>query len=176
MATDTNNIFVGAATVSIGAWVTAGGAGSLTDVGHMKGPASLAPAFEDYKVNSERAFGALKSIPVNGSLKLNLDLQEVTIEHLRIAFRQPAANKSGTSPDFTLRIGDFTEQYHQVTVVATGGGTTGVRTITLWRAAVESCGEIPFAKSEEQHLPLALDCMYDDSVTTADKFGKIVET
>ena len=175
MATNTSNIFAGAAVVSIGNYVSQGGAGSLTDVGHMKAPVSLSPSFEDYEIKSERAFGTLKRIPIDGSLKLSVDLSEVTAEHLRIAFRQASANKTGTSPDFTLLIGDFTEQYHQITVVATGPGTTGVRTATLWRAYVEALGEIPFAKGEEQHLALTFDCLYDDTVTTNDKFGKIVD-
>lgn len=175
MATDTNNVFAGAAVLSVGDYVTAGGAGSLTDVGHMKGPVSLTPAFEDYEIKSERAFGTLKRIPLSGSLKLAADLSEVTAEHLRIAFRQPAANKAGTSPDLRVLIGDFTEQYHQISCVVTGDGSTGVRTITLWKGFVESLGAIPFAKGEEQHLPITFDCMYDDSVGSADKFGRIVD-
>jgi len=175
MATDTSKVFAGAAVVSIGDWVTAGGAGSLTDVGHMKGPVSLTPSFEDYEIKSERAFGTLKRVPISGSLKLALDLQEITVEHLRVAFRQPAANTAGTSPDERLLIGDFAEQYHQITVVVNGAGTTGVRTMTLWKGFVESLGAIPFAKGEEQHLPLTFDCLYDDSLGSADKFGRIVD-
>lgn len=144
----------------------------------MKGPVTLAPAFETYKIKSERAFGALKDVPIGGSFKLNMDLQEMTAEHMRVAFRQPAANLTGTSPDLTLVIGDFAEQYHQISIVVTGAGTTGVRTMTFWRGAVESCGEIPFAKGEEQHLALAFDLMYDDSVTSTSGayFGQIVDT
>ena len=176
MATDTTQVHIGAAVVSIGDWVTAGGAGSLTDVGHMKTPASLTSAFEDYEVKSERAFGTLKREPLAGKLTLALDLQETTAEHMRIAFRQPSANKTGTSPDFTLRIGDFAEQYHQITAVVTGPGTAGVRTFTFWRGFVEGVGAIPFAKGEEQHLPLTFDILYDDSVTSLDKFAKCVDS
>jgi len=176
MATDTTQIHIGAATVSVGAWVTAGGAGSLTDVGHMKGPATLTPSFEDYEIKSERAFGTLKREPQDAKLSLALDLQETTGEHMRIAFRQPAANLTGTSPDKTLRIGDMAEQYHQITLVATGPGTTNVRTLTLWRGFVESTGAIPYAKGEEQHYPVTFDILYDDSVTSLDKFGKQVDT
>ena len=176
MATDTTQIHAGAVVVSVGAWVTAGGAGSLTDVGHMKGPVTLTPAREDYDIKSERAFGILKKIPQDMSLKLAMDLQETTIEHFRIAFGQPAANKTGTTPDFSLLIGEPAEQYHQIAVVGTGPGSTGVRTMTFWRAFVESVGAVPFAKGEEMHLPITFDCLYDDSVTTLDKFGKIVDT
>ncbi len=175
MATSAANVFSGAAVVSIGDWVTAGGAGSLTDVGHMKGPVSLTPSFSDYEIKSERAYGSIARVPLEGSLKLAMDLQEVTAEHLAMAFRQPAANKTGTTPDFTVLIGDFAEQYHQITVVVAGAGTTGVRTVTLWKGFVESLGAIPFAKGEEQHLPITFDCLYDDSVTTNDKFGKIAD-
>jgi hypothetical protein len=176
MAVDATQIQSGAAVVSVGDWVTAGSAGSLTDVGHMKGPVSLTPSFEDYEIKSERAFGTLKRVPISGSLKLAMDLQEVTAEHMRIAMRQPDANLTGTSPDQTLNIGDFTEQYHQVTVVVTGPGTTNVRTLTLWKGYMEALGAIPFAKGEEQHLAITFDCLYDDSVTSTAKFGKIVDT
>jgi len=176
MATDTTQIHIGAATVSVGAWVTAGGAGSLTDVGHMKAQATLTPSFTDYEIKSERSFGTLKREPQDMKLTLALDLQETTAEHMRIAFRQPAANKSGTSPDFTLRIGDPAEQYHQISLVANGPGTSGVRTQTYWRAFVESLGAIPYGKGEEQHLPITFDILYDDSVTSLDKFGKQVDT
>jgi len=73
MATDTTNIEAGAAVVSVGAWVTAGGAGSLTDVGHMKGPVTLTPSREDYDIKSERAFGVLKKIPQDSIVKIKIN-------------------------------------------------------------------------------------------------------
>ena len=175
MATNAAFICVGAATVSIGDYVAAGGAGSLTDVGHTKGPVTLAPTFEDYEVKSERAYATLARIPQSNSLKLKVPMSEATAENLRIALRQPAANKSGTGNNLTLRVGDAKEQYHQVSVVTKGVGSTGVRTITLWKCFCEGLAEIPFAKGAEQVYEATFDCLYDDSVGTADKIGKWVD-
>jgi hypothetical protein len=175
MATNTANICIGAATVSIGAYVAAGGAATLIDVGHTKEAVTLTPAFEDYAIMSERAFGPLKKIPIGGTFKLAVSLIESTIENYRVAFRQAGGSTSGTAPNLTLRVGDFAQQYHQIQIVSAGVGSTAVRTITAWRAIVESVEAVQYGKTGEQRLDLLFDLMYDDSVSTADKFLKIVD-
>lgn len=175
MATTTANICIGAATVSVGAYVSAAAAGTLTDVGHTKEAVTIAPAFEDHEVKSERAFGVLKRIPIGGSFKLKVSVMEATMENYRVAFRQPSGSTSGTSSNLTLRVGDFNQNYHQVAIVTNGVGTNGTRTITIWRAMVESVGEVTYGKTGEQVLQITFDCLYDDTVSTADKFLKIVD-
>lgn len=175
MATSTANIIVGAATVSIGDYVTAGGAGSLTDVGHTKSPTTLASTYEDFEVISERVGGVLKKVPQMTRHKFKASLTEATIEHMRIAMRQPSANVSGTPPDLTLRVGASAEQYHQFTLVTVGVGTTAVRTLTIWRGIVESVSEIPYAKGAEQMFEIVIDALLDETVATADKFFKVVD-
>lgn len=175
MATNTNNICVGAATVSIGAYVSAGGAVTLTDVGHTKEPPTLQPAFENYGVTSERAFGTLRKIPVSGKWQLTVPMLEATIENYRISCKQGSGSTTGTSPNLTLRVGQFAEQYHQITLAVPGVGSTAARTITLWRCDVESLDAISFGKTIEQVLKPTFDVNYDDTVTTADKFFKIVD-
>lgn len=169
-------VLVGAATVSVADWVTAGGAGSsFVDLGHTKAPSTLTGTIEVFDVKSERVFGIIKSKPIDGKITLKVPTIEVSAENLRIAFGQPAANKSGTGDNLTLRVGDFPEQYHQVTLVTSGPGTTGVRTFTFWRARITGMGELPFGKGAEQVLELTLEILYDDSVATADKFFKMVD-
>lgn len=176
MATNTNNICIGAATVSVGAYVSAGGAGTLTDVGHTKEAVTLTPAFEDYSVTSERAFGVLKKIPIGGSFKLTVPIIEATMENYRVAFRQASGSTTGTAPNITLRVGDFAQNYHQVSIVSAGVGSTGTRTITIWRAIVENLEAIPYGKTGEQMLKVTFDCLYDDTLATADKFLKLVDS
>lgn len=175
MTTSTANIMVGAATVSESAYVTAGGAGSFTDLGHTKTPVTLAISFEDYEVKSERAFGTLKKVPQTAKVALKIPMTEAVLENYRIVTRQPAANLTGTPPDMTLLVGDQLEQYHQMKLDIPGVGTTGARTMTLWKCIIESLAELPFAKGLEQLLEMTMDVLYDDSVATDDKFFKIVD-
>lgn len=178
MATVTANIMVGAATVSIGAWVTAGGAGSLTDVGHTKTPVTLTGAFEDFELISERAPGVMSKINTMTRFKLKIPIIEATMANWLAALREPVANLTGTPPDEILLVGGAgpAEKYHQITLVGPGLGTTGVRTLTFWRGVVESVSEVPFAKGAEQLLEVVYDILWDGTVSTLDKFFKIVET
>lgn len=178
MATNTNYIVVGAAVPSIGAYVAAGGAGSLTDVGHLKNPTTLQAAFEDYPVTSERAQGALKKVPQSSSYKLKLSMTESLLANLQKALRQPSANLTNGDAaieEGTLLVGNAAEQYHQIQLVGVGPGATAVRTVTLWRCIVESVAEMAFAKGAEIMYEVTFDVLHDDSVATADKFFKIVD-
>ncbi len=175
MATDTAKIMVGVGVVSIGDYVTAGGAGSLVDVGHTKGPATLALTYEDFEVTSERTTGVLKKVPQGVRAKLKVPITEAVAENIRVAMRQPSANLTGTPPDLVLEVGEIVEQYHQISIVGPGVGTTGVRTITIWRGIVESLAEIPFARGAEQLFELVIDCLLDETVSAAGKIMKIVD-
>lgn len=176
MASNSANLCIGKAVVSMGAWVTAGGAGSLTDVGHTKGPVVLNTAIEMYEATSEQAPTPIEAVPSNMKFTVKIPMQEATIDNYLAAFRELAANKSGTPPNLTLRVGGATgKKYHQVQIVTTGVGTTLVRTITIWKATVEALSEVAYAKGGEQVLELTLNCLYDETVATADKVMKIVD-
>lgn len=176
MATSTDNIVIGAGVVSVGAWVTAGGAGSLTDVGHTKTPVTLAITHELFEVTSERVGGVVRSVPQMTRAKLKVPMQEGTPEHWRIALRQAAANLTGAPPDLTLVVGEAAEQEHQVQVVTPGLGSTNVRTFTFWKCTLESVSEVPFAKGGEQIIEITFDVLLDESLATDDKLFKMVET
>lgn len=178
MAQVTSNIAVANAVVSVGAWVTGGGAGSLTDVGHTNGPTNLQVNYNDYGLKSEQSFGILRKIPIDATVKLKVPMAETFMENLRVALRQPAANKTGSVPNQTLLIGNFVEQYHQVQVVTKGTGATtqATRTATFWRCGVDALGEIGWTKTKEQTAETTFDVLYDDTVATADKFGKLVDS
>ncbi len=178
MATTTANILVGAATVALGPYVTAGGAGSLVDVGHTKTPTTLTATFEDFEIISERAPGVLSKVNTMTRYAIKVAAIEASMQHYLDALREPLGNLSGTPPDTILLVGGAgpAEKYHQITLVGKGLGTTGVRTITFWRAVIESVSEIPFAKGAEQLLEMNFSVLWDGSVSTNDKFLKIVET
>ena len=178
MATNTGNIAIGQATVSVGAYVAAGGAGSLTDVGHTKGPTTLNVTGNDYSIATEQSFGTIRKVPISASVKVKVMMDEATLDNLRVAFRQASAQLTGTAPNKTLLVGNITEQYHQVQIVTKGAGSTtpATRTITIWRAIVESVEEIAYGKSAEQTFAVTFDCLYDDSVATGDKFLKVVDS
>lgn len=179
MATNTGNIAIGAAQVSIGAYAAAGAAsGSLVDVGHTKGPTTMSASFNDYEIVTEQTFGPVRKIPISASIKVKVMMDEATADNMRIAMRQLAANVTGTAPNKTHLVGNISEQYHQIVIVAKGPGATtpSTRTITLWRAIVESIEEISYGKSPEQTLAVTFALMYDDTVATADKFFKVVDS
>lgn len=178
MATNSGNIAIGKATVSIGPYVTAGGAGSLVDVGHTKGPTTLEVAFTDYEIITEQSFGAIKKVPISAAVKLKVLMDEATMTNVMTAFRQAAANLSGTAPNQTGLVGNITELYKQIQIVTNGTGstTTAVRTITLWKCIVESCAAVQFGKQPEQTYEVTFSVLYDDSVATGDKFFKLVDS
>jgi hypothetical protein len=178
LATNTGNIAIGVATVSVGAYVTAGGAGSLTDVGHTKGPTTLTVTGNDYAVATEQSFGTIRKVPISATVKVKVMMDEATLDNLRTAFRQASSQLTGSAPNKTLLVGNITEQYHQVQIVTkgTGGTTQATRTITIWRAITETVAEIAFGKGNEQTFEVTFDCLYDDSVATGDKFLKVVDS
>lgn len=177
--TVTTNIAIGAATVTVGTYAAAGaGGGSMTDVGHTKGPTTLNVQYEDYEISSEQSFGALRKIPQNAAVKLKVLMSESVMNNIRTALRQPTANVSGTEPNRTLLVGAPAEQYHQIVVATrgTGGTTVATRTMTFWKCIVESLGEVQYTKSGEQVFEVVFHVMYDDSVATAEKFFKYVDS
>lgn len=177
MATQTKFVQVGVGVVSIGAWATGGGAGTgMTDVGHLKAPCTLAASIETYDVKSESVWGIIKSVPTDMKVTLKVPELETSAENLRVALGQPAANKTGTGDNLTLLVGKPPEQYHQVTIVSPGPGTNATRTWTFWRCRVTSMGELAFGKTTDTAAEITLEVLYDDTVTTADKFFKFVDT
>jgi hypothetical protein len=176
----TSYIAIGGATVSIGNWVANKGASTLTDVGHTKAPTAMNVSYEDYAINSEQSFGPLRKIPISATIKLKVPMLQSDGLNLRYALRQASTQLSGATPTETLLVGAMTEQYHRITIVTRGiaaaGGSPGTRTVTVWRCIVDGLDEIPYGKSGEQALVLSLHVLYDDTVSTTDKFLNIVDS
>lgn len=181
------NIVLGRADVSISPWVTNAGAGTFAALGHIAGPVTIENSWEDYEVKSEQQLGAVGFVPTSYAVKLKFSIMESLLENWRIALRLLAAQKTGTTPNFTLAIVDPTEVYHQVKFVGkpirsalTGlGPNPGSRTILAWRASIGSVEPVGLAKDAPQMLAVTLNCAYDESIaapTTAGRYYQVVDT
>lgn len=176
MAGSITKIFQKAPVVSVGAYVTAAGAGSLTDVGYTEGGVELSWSQEDTAISPDQEAGDVASFPVMTGMTLKFTMLEATVDNLLTALRLPAANKTGTTPDFTLEIGPASEVYLQLQMVGKGGGTTGVRTLTTWKGQIESLEPIGQKKNEPTKVGVTVKCHLDPSVAAAGKFSKLVES
>ena len=179
MAADIKRIEIGAATISVSAYVTAGGSGSFTDVGYTEGPATIEPGGSDYRIEPEQVLGAIRSVPTKVEHKLKFAMKEAAAANLQWAIRQLAANLTGTAPNYTLLVGDPVETYQQLKLVTKGGratatGTDGTQTWTFWRCASMAVEAIGVTKEKEKIIGVTFDILYDESVATADKYYKQV--
>lgn len=160
---------IGPAAITLGTYTASGGAGgSQYDVGHTKGPLTLAVSYEEYELKSEQGYGTLRKVPLSAKVKLKVSMSEATLKNLQYALRQADAKRTGTPPNETLLFGPIQERYHQLIIVtkAYAGATLtyGTRTITVWKAIVESVAEISYGKGVEQNYEVTFDCLYDETV------------
>ncbi|MEN6527068.1 MAG: hypothetical protein ABFD65_11330, partial [Candidatus Polarisedimenticolia bacterium] len=129
MAGDASKILIGAATVSIGPWVTAGGAGTLVDVGFTSGPVELTTKTTFYDAKVEQAETPVAQAITEQSFTLKVPCIQGELEKLRMATQQPTANLVTK----TLTVARPTLQYYQVQFVGKGPETGGTRTVTIYR-------------------------------------------
>ena len=175
MATNNNNVLVGAGVLSLGVYQPAGGAATLVDAGHSRNLA-LAVAHENFDVKTDRAYGLIKKIPIETSYRITGILDESTPENWRLLLRLATGNLTGTPPNQTLDLGDPKEVYYQTKLDIPGIGTNKTRAIVFYKGFSDLSGDIPFQKAAVQNLPFTIDCLYDDSVTGANKFGKLTDS
>lgn len=173
MADTVSNIIVGAATISVGAYVASGGAGSLTDVGAIVGGATIDPKRAYKEIKSDHHLGTLALVKTGDDYELKFAMEESTLGNLLLALDQPSANLSGG----TLRIDPNASAVEkQVQVVTRGTGATNVRTVTAWKCVFTDVGAIPFKKDGEQMYQVTVRFLQDLTVATADKVAKVVDT
>lgn len=176
MAGSVSKIFQKHAVVSVGPWVTAGGAGTLVDVGYTEGGVELQQTQEDTPIDPDQEPGTIARFPVSTGYSLKFTMLEATLANLLTAFRQAAANLTGTPPNETLQIGEAAESYLQIQLVGKGGGSTGVRTVTCWKGMVESTEPVAMRKNEPAKVGVTVALLRDPSVAAAGKHLKIVES
>ena len=170
-------ILVGAGTLSIGPYTSSGGAGTLADIGHTSTPFKLNGGFANFDVETERATEIVATFPQKSDYTLEVDFSQNEPEAMRIAYRQTAGNLSGTAgTGETLRIGSAVAQYHQATLVVPGTGTNLTATYTFWKMQVATVAATEFGKAAVQKLTVTFRLIRDDTVSTADKLFKRVDT
>ncbi len=177
MAGDRDKIIVDAhATFNIGAYVTAKGAGTLVDVGFTQDGVSFKPTVEHKMVEVDQHLAAIRAVPMKREYEIKVKILESQMEHLRVAMGQPDANLTGAPPDETLDIDDDAgEQYHQISLVGTGLGTTKVRTLTFWRCFIKDVAEIAMKKDEVAFIELTIGVLRETTGAGNDDVMKWVE-
>lgn len=181
MTVDVNKLAVGAAVVSIGDWVAAAAAGTLTDVGLTTGPAELSDVSEDVEVEGEQVQGVVRSVPTKKTVTLKVPMAEADLDKLQRLLRQPTANLTGTAPNKTLAVDAEEEQYLQVQCVTQGiagsGGTHATRTLTFWRCSMTGREAVPFTKGGVQQWAAVFKVHQDTSVSAggSGQFYKIAD-
>ena len=168
------NILVGSATISVGPYVSAGGAGTLSDLGAiLAGGITFSRKTSYHDVISDHHLGILSRVKTADAWEVKVTCMESSLANLLIAFDQPNASLSGS----TLRHNTNAQtNYKQVQIVGLGPTGAFIRTITVWRCAVVECGDIPFKKDGEQLLPLTFGVCQDLTVVTADQSFKVVDS
>lgn len=176
MAVTVANILVKSAVVSMGDYVTAKGAGTLVDVGATLGGASIGMTHTHKRLETDQNLGEVGGVPSKRVMELKFAMIESDIEKFRVAFGQPIANRSGTTPNFTLNVDpNAAEQYHQISFVSKGVGTTKVRTITFWRCAVVGIEPVAFKKDDQQTYTVTIAVFEETTGAGLDNFCKIVD-
>lgn len=182
MANNSGLFSLGRADISISAWVTAGGAGTFTDAGHLEGEAMLEFDKEDLLEGSEQVLGSLISEPIKFGVRLKFALKETSLDNMQKYLGQAAANLTGAAPNKTLLIGDPSPLFYQVKVVTKGertvqGATTpATQTWTFWRMAAQKPEPLSLKKDKVRLMGFTYEALYDESVSTADKYGKVVNS
>jgi hypothetical protein len=167
MATSAANVRIGAAVVYIDTYVSTGTAVTTpTDVGHHKVPVEIATNVETLKVEGERSTYPIQITATKGSASIKIVMQEITNTNL-------ATYLQGTISGTGVNIGDAAITYKQLKIVQVpASGST--HTWTFWRCVVSGKEPLKIGKGEEQALSVTFEALYDDTVTTTDKLGKLV--
>src|SRR3990172_2286241 len=181
MATNSANILMGPAIVSLAPWISNPAAGSpgYVDLGHTMAPPAFTPNFTDVEIKSEQAFGVIKKVPVDATYTVKIQLLESTIDPALLAMlRQAASKRFGTTPNFGVYVGAPTEQYHVLKaegqIAGTGLGTNFKRRWRFWKLIVSTLGDVKMAKAEPVMFDVTFTALYDDSITANnEQFARI---
>ena len=156
-----DNIVIGApASVSVSPYVAARGAGTFVVLGFTLGGVMISDKRDRYKVSPDQLLGNVISVPIKAEAKIKFKMLESVLENLRYALGLTAGQKTGTTPNFTLKRNmSEAAQYHQIKVVGVGNGTTGVRTYTAWRCVFEETEDLGIKKEEAKVLGVTIDVL-----------------
>jgi hypothetical protein len=173
MATDATKVKVGAATVKVGEYVSAAGAATLVDVGHIDEAPTLGSNFESFDVESERTDGVIKTTPTKSGYEVEVSQIETTIARMAQAFRQAAAQVTGGAPNQTLKVITAVNRFFQITVEVPGDGTNSLQTLTFWKCQPISVEPITFGKAATQKYKVKFRVLYDDSISPGEYWRRV---
>ena len=156
-----DNIVIGApASISVSPYVAARGAGTFVVLGFSLGGVMVSDKRDRYKVSPDQLLGNVLSVPIKAEAKIKFKMLEGTLENLRYALGLTAGQKTGTTPNFTLKRNmSEAAQLHQIKVVGVGNGSTGVRTFTAWRCVFEEIEDTGIKKEEAKVFGVTLDIL-----------------
>ena len=156
-----DNIVIGApASISVAPYAASRTPGTYVAFGFSLGGVLISDKRDRYKVSPDQLLGNVISVPVKAEAKIKFKMLEATLENLRYALGLTAGQKTGTTPNFTLKRNmSEVAQYHQIKVVGVGNGTTGVRTYTAWRCVFEENEDLGIKKEEAKVIGVTIDVM-----------------
>ena len=163
MATNSNNIIVGAASLSIGG----------VDVGFTTGGVTLRKSTEFLDVEGDQNAGVIRKEPTMEKMFVNTTMLEATLTNIRKAMNEPVANAtSGSSLDF----GSASPTSQEAQLVITGKAPeAGTRTYTFYRAiAVEDVEHMAGARDQASVVPVGFELLKDENQDN--KFGFYVDS
>jgi len=179
MAVTLNNVKVKAGVVSMGDYVTAKGAGTLIDMGLTEGGFHIGPKRSYYDVDGDQYLGILDSVKTKDELEVKFVMKESDAQKLILAMSQPDANKTGTTPDFTVNVDpQAPRRLHQLKFSSAGGGvgTTLLREMTFWRAVIKAVDAIGYKKDGAQLYALTVAILQEITGSGTDNFYRQVDS
>ena len=160
MAGDANNIIIGAAQVSING----------SDVGFTKGGTRVRYEPEFVDIMADQAVGVVRKARSLERMYVVTTVLEVTLEIIRLAFMQPAANLSGSTLTLGYNDSCWTDEV-AITLVGVSPGC-GTRTFTFGKAVTFGTREYAMTREEETAFEIEFEVLKDASGV----FGTIVDS
>lgn len=149
MAVDSNNVLIGAATVSIDA----------TDVGYTKGGTTVRYEPEFVDVFADQAIGVVKKARASERMYVVTTMLEVTLSRMREAFNQPASNLISGNSTLLLGYNDACViNEHAITLVGVGPGCEP-RQFELFRCVAIGTREYTMSREEETAFEVEFECL-----------------
>jgi hypothetical protein len=176
------------AALQVGDWVTAGGAGTLVDLGYLgKVEVEYSDTHKQFKPSN--SFGPTRDYKTARVRKITAQIAQSSLRTLATTLGDVrtavlAAAGSATYPDEDPT---STEKYFQVALVETGldmlpsfteGATDKYikRTRTWWRCSMKPNHKLDVSLDGEQYYGIELVPCRDDSVTSSTSIGKYGKT
>ena len=156
---NSNNILIGAASVSIGG----------SDVGFTRGGTAVRYEPEFIDVMADQAVGVVRKARSLERMYVTTTLLEVTLEQIRLAFMQPSGNLVGS----TLTLGYNNACWvEEVQIILVGvGPNCGTRTFTFAKYVAMGTREYQMSREEETAFEVEFEVLKDSN----GHFGTIVD-